>query len=125
MTAVQKSKLQHLGWTHEMKEELSAADQPRVSSPVFSVPSGQNATTPENTKHEPENDNAEEPPSPTAPEPEVSPIKKLRELCRESKLKELQVLEFLIGIGSVDVTVTSFEQVALQSSASLKMLVRS
>lgn len=108
-----------------LKEEISPADQPRVSSPVFSLPASASSTPPpETAKTETENTVEEPPePKPTPPPAEVSPVKKLRELCREAKLKEIQVIEFLINLGSVEVTVTSFEELALQSPASVKMVV--
>jgi recombination protein RecT len=95
-----------------------------VSPPMFNTPPKAALTS-----EAPENEETGEPAgtSPTVPGPapaaEVSPVKRLRELCKEAKLKEAQVIEFLTGIGSLEPGVTTFEQAFLQNQSSVKMVV--
>jgi recombination protein RecT len=116
--------LPEIGELINAEDDTPAFGMPVVSSPVFSTPPKAALTS-----EAPENEETGEPAgtSPTVPGPapaaEVSPVKRLRELCKEAKLKEAQVIEFLTGIGSLEPGVTTFEQAFLQNQSSVKMVV--
>lgn len=94
-----------------------------ISTPVFNTP-------PKPGEHPPEVGQATQPtpPEPTvtgpAPAEEDSPVKKLRKLCKEHKVKESEVVDALIVSGSVEPGTKTLEEVALQSEGSLKMAIQ-
>lgn len=113
-----------------LREEIDPKDQVKLSTPVFSTPAITDKQAAETLTSAPENEEPGGPPEtsePATPAPapaaEVSPVKRLRELCKEAKLKEAQVIEFLVGIGSLEPGVTTFEQAFLQNQSSVKMVV--
>lgn len=123
-----------------LREELVASEPTKFAVPVFKEKEAKPtpgallgpSTIPESPatpEPEPEFPPATPPPgvpvpqeAPRETEPE-NPIKRLRALCREAKIKESKVIEFLQDVGSVGNEVGTFEEVALNAGETIKMLV--
>lgn len=62
-------------------------------------------------------------PGPEPPKAPESPVKRLRVLCKESKVKESQVLEFLQQLGSISEDIGTSEELALNAAPTMTMLI--
>ncbi len=110
-----------------LREEIDPRDVVKTTSPIFNTPQVSDKPAGDAGAPEPEPPDDGTRPEPSVPElpPNLpaSPVKKLRALCLESKIKEKDVIAFLKGLGSVDDNVGSLEELALNSSATLSMLI--
>lgn len=110
-----------------LQEELQAriAEDASIKKPVFSQNNPQPEPKPKEEEPEvvdvtpepeaePETPEQAEQKQPPAEPQSVSPVKRIRDLCKESKIKETKLIDFLIETGSAEPGTASLEQIMLE-----------
>lgn len=105
-----------LGGLYLREEQAHTAEEPKVVAPIFSTPAPE--TQPEMVDVTPE-----EPPQ-SAPTPAVSPsklAKEIRAMMVKEKVSELQIVEFVCGLGVAD-NCKTLEELHSASETALAMV---